>query len=86
MSLLGLINLLTYAVFFWDKKAAEMRLNRFPEAGLITLVMIGGGIGAWAAMKIHHHKTKKPLFRTGVPMITILEYAALIIFFIKGGK
>lgn len=39
--------------------------------------------GALAAMKVFHHKTRKPKFKTGVPAILIIQ---LIIYFLFSGN
>ena len=41
-------------------------------------------IGAFAGMHVFHHKTRKPKFYIGVPVIFFLEVLAVIGFF--GGK
>jgi len=45
--------------------------------------VIGGSVGALAGMKVFHHKTRKPKFKTGVPAILIIQ---LIIYFLFSGN
>jgi uncharacterized membrane protein YsdA (DUF1294 family) len=40
-------------------------------------------VGALAGMKVFHHKTRKPKFKTGVPAILIIQ---LIIYFLFSGN
>jgi len=42
-----------------------------------------GSVGALAGMKVFHHKTRKPKFKTGVPAILIIQ---LIIYFLFSGN
>ncbi len=43
---LGVLNLLTFAVFGFDKAAAADKRSRVPERALLTLAALGGGPGA----------------------------------------
>ena len=72
MPILGyllLINLITFCVYGWDKRAAKAGRRRVPEKTLLGLAAVGGAIGALLGMKVFHHKTKKRAFTTGVPCI-----------------
>jgi uncharacterized membrane protein YsdA (DUF1294 family) len=71
------INLLTYAAFAADKRAAVRGARRWPERSLLTLAAAGGSAGALAAMRRHRHKTRKAAFRWGVPLILAAQAAAV---------
>ncbi len=73
-----LINILTFIVYAADKNKAKKNKRRISEYTLITLAVIGGSIGAALGMKIFHHKTKKPKFYVGVPVILILQIFLII--------
>lgn len=73
-----LINIAAYAVYFGDKQRAVKHRRRIPEHTLILLAAVGGSAGAAIAMRVFHHKTKKPKFYIGVPIILILQIAVLI--------
>ena len=45
---------------------------------LLFMAAIGGSLGALFGMKIFHHKTLHLKFRLGVPLLLILQVAALI--------
>ena len=62
---LVLINLLTAAVYIWDKHQAVARRWRVPEARLLGLAAIGGALGALLAMQVWRHKTHKWPFALG---------------------
>lgn len=68
---IALVNLLTFAVMFIDKRAAIAGQYRIPENILWGAILLGGATGAWLAMHWVRHKIQKPLFRFGVPIIWI---------------
>lgn len=78
------INLMAFCAMWWDKRRAQKGEWRISEAGLFTLVLLGGGIGGIAGMYIFRHKTKKLRFTIGFPTILITEIVLAIYFvFIK---
>ena len=60
-----IINVVTFFIYGLDKSRAKAGQWRIPEAQLIFLAVIGGSVGALAGMKVFHHKTRKPKFKTG---------------------
>ncbi len=70
-----LINMLAYALYALDKKAAKKREWRAREATLITVALLGGSIGALAAMKKLRHKTKHKKFAVTLPIVLVLQVA-----------
>ena len=78
-----IINVVTFFIYGLDKSKAKAGQWRIPEAQLIFLAVIGGSVGALAGMKVFHHKTRKPKFKTGVPAILIIQ---LIIYFLFSGN
>lgn len=77
------INVVTFLVMGIDKWKAKKGSWRIQESALFTFVLFGGGIGGILGMMFFHHKTKKLKFQIGFPLITILEVAFLIYFFIN---
>ena len=75
--MLGCANLIALILFGIDKQRAVQGRWRIPESVLILSAICGGGIGAWLGMRLFHHKTRKPLFAFGVPLIALAEYAVL---------
>jgi len=49
-----------------------------PEKTLFLLAIIGGSIGSIAGMYAFRHKTKHWYFKIGLPLILILQIAAII--------
>ena len=81
----GIINLITFAVYGWDKLCAKQGWWRVPEKILLLLALVGGSIGAMAAMALFRHKTRHLKFRYGLPLIIILQLAALLWLHLKIG-
>ena len=74
------INIIGIIAMGVDKYKAKKDLWRIPEATLMTICLLGGGIGTIAGMYIFRHKTQKIAFVIGFPAITILEIVAIIYF------
>ena len=62
---LGVLNLLTFLVFGWDKQAAALRRPRVPERTLLILAVLGGGPAALLARPVFRHKTASNRSRRG---------------------
>lgn len=71
-----IINIITFITYGIDKAKARKGAWRIPEKTLIGLAVAGGSIGALAGMSFFHHKTRKPLFKIGIPVILLIEAAA----------
>ena len=76
---LVVINIVAFILYGIDKNRAKQGDWRIPEATLIAIAAIGGSIGAYAGMRAFHHKTRKPLFRIGVPVIILIQTAAFFL-------
>lgn len=76
------VNIFGFSLFASDKKRAQSGRGRIPEALLMFAALIGGCAGALAAMVFCHHKTRKPKFYIGVPLITA-AYAVLAYLILK---
>ena len=70
---LFVINVITVAAFGLDKRKAKKRKFRIRESVLLGLALIGGSLGAMAGMFLFHHKTRKPAFRIGIPVLILLQ-------------
>ncbi|MEM9166143.1 MAG: DUF1294 domain-containing protein [Planctomycetota bacterium] len=75
--LYAVMSSITLVVFGLDKRAARRDRWRTPEKTLISLALCGGWPGAMLAMRLFRHKTRKPLFRFGIPTIGLLHGAAI---------
>ena len=75
---MALINLVSWYAFKRDKTLAQKRKQRITEKTLFLSAFLGGGLGAVAGMHMFSHKTKKPAFLLGLPLIALVN----IIFFL----
>ncbi len=66
-----------------DKARAKKRGFRIPEATLFVVALIGGSIGTIAGMLFFRHKTRKWYFVYGLPVILLLQIAALIALYLS---
>lgn len=67
-----IVNVIAFFVFCNDKHRAHFGKRRIPEFLLFLLALAGGAFGAWMSMYMFGHKTVKPLFRIGVPVLFVL--------------
>lgn len=72
-SYLAVVNVVTFAMFAYDKWCAKNDKWRVPEAKLLFWTSIGGALGAGAAMQICHHKTLHLKFKFGVPLLLFIQ-------------
>ncbi len=68
----GFLNVLAFVLFGIDKHRAINGKWRIQESTLIAVSVLGGCFGAYLGMRVFHHKTRKPLFRYGIPVILLL--------------
>lgn len=78
-----IINLIGILAMGIDKYKAKKDLWRIPEATLMTICLLGGGIGTIFGMYKFRHKTKKLKFSVGMPTILISEIALIIYIIVK---
>lgn len=74
-----LINAAGLLVMLADKEKARKNLWRIPEATLLTVAALGGSIGVLTGMYLFHHKTRKPKFFIGVPLILTVQLIAVLL-------
>ena len=72
------VNALGFLLMTVDKYKAKKNLWRIPESTLMTVAIIGGSIGSLAGMYTIRHKTKHLKFTVGIPVILVLQIAAVI--------
>lgn len=69
MYYLIIINIAAWIMYGLDKWKAKSGAWRIPERTLLLTALAGGSVGALAGMLLFHHKTRKPKFMIGVPMM-----------------
>lgn len=78
------VNIIGFLAMGIDKFKAKKGYWRIPEGTLMTICLIGGGIGTIVGMYTFRHKTKKLKFTIGMPTIVIAEIILVVyLLFIK---
>ena len=72
------VNIATFLLYGIDKYKAKKGKRRISEATLLTMAAIGGSIGAWAGMRLWHHKTMHKKFKYGIPVIMIMQVCLVV--------
>ncbi|MBM6840181.1 DUF1294 domain-containing protein [[Clostridium] spiroforme] len=78
---LVVMNIFTFSLFALDKYRAIHHLWRIKEFTLMMMAVLGGGLGAFLAMQICHHKTRHFRFRVFVPLFMIIQIIGFIVCF-----
>ena len=73
----GVVSLLTFLLFGWDKLMAKTGHSRIPEMGLLAATFFGGGAGALLGMLLFRHKIRKAPFPVLVPLLFLLQILLL---------
>ena len=72
------INIVSFFLYGIDKYKAKKNKWRISEATLLMIAVIGGSIGAWAGMRLWHHKTMHKKFKYGIPIIIIMQVSLVV--------
>lgn len=73
------VKLMAFALCGWDKLAAKRGARRVPERRLLTFCVLGGSPAFLLGMALFHHKTRKPKFYVGVPLILVAQLTLLVL-------
>jgi len=73
------MNFLTFMTFGFDKRRANRRGRRVPEATLLLLAWATGVLGAWLGVSVFRHKTRKTSFRIKLVLVTIANLLWLVV-------
>ncbi|MFB5662948.1 DUF1294 domain-containing protein [Alteribacillus sp. HJP-4] len=76
--ILAAVNLFAIVLMGLDKRKARKRQYRIPEKNFLVLCLLGGAAGVLVGMKIFRHKTKHKSFTMGVPLLLVMQAAALL--------
>lgn len=74
---LALLNLVSFAVFGLDKRAAKTGRRRVRITVLLALCYAGGAVGGLLAMAVFRHKTQKIYFTAGLPLMLVMQAVVL---------
>jgi uncharacterized membrane protein YsdA (DUF1294 family) len=72
------VNVVTFAAYWRDKRAARRGGRRTHERTLLALNLAGGFVGGWAGMLVLRHKSRHASFRLVQSLATLL-WAALVL-------
>lgn len=72
-------NVFVFCLYHIDKRRAVRGRRRISERALLWSAALFGGMGALAAMKTAHHKTQKPAFVLGVPLMAALQMMLFLV-------
>ena len=75
--------ILTYLLFAWDKHLAIYQRSRVPEAVLFLFCFLYGAFGGLCGMIFFRHKTRHISFKIIVPLLAIIQIAAIVYFKVK---
>ncbi|MBR6807737.1 MAG: DUF1294 domain-containing protein [Clostridia bacterium] len=74
---IGILSLLAVIFTVSDKVKAKKGAWRIPEATLITVSLLGGSVMMYCTMRFIRHKTRHAKFMVGIPVIIVLQIAAV---------
>ncbi len=74
-----IINILAVIFTVFDIIRAIDNKWRVKESTLILLSVLGGSVLMYLTMLLIRHKTRKPLFMVGIPIIFILQLVAVYV-------
>ena len=75
-----IINAIGFVLMLGDKRMAQKKLWRIPEATLMSVAVLGGSIGSLAGMYTFRHKTRHLKFTLGMPAILAVQVALVFLF------
>lgn len=80
------VNIVAVVITATDKfKAVHgRRRERTPESTLLTIAAFGGSVAMLLTMLLIRHKTQKPKFMVGIPIIILLQLTVLYILHTQG--
>ena len=83
LAYLALISLISIIVCIYDKKISKKNKVelRIPEKTLLILSALGGSVAMFITMLLIRHKTKHVKFMLGIPLIMVVQAAAIFALF-----
>ena len=79
VSILGLINIAAFYMYWLDKRNAIKHRWRISEKALLGIAFAGGSLGALLGMYMFRHKTRHLKFKILVPMFLMIHIAIIIL-------
>lgn len=78
-----LVNILTFFLYFLDKRRAIHNRHRISEKTLIFFTIVLGGLGAFFGVFLLRHKTRKSKFKLTVVIGVIIAMIPVIFIVLK---
>lgn len=75
-----IINVLTFCLYFIDKRLAIKQKWRISEDVLLIFALFYGAIGAVMSMLLFRHKTRKTKFIIAIPVFILINLASIYYF------
>jgi len=72
------VNLAGFILMAIDKMRARRSAWRIPCATLFLFAIFGGSLGCILGMQLFRHKTQKPAFYIGLPVILLLQLLIVV--------
>lgn len=73
------VSLLAVILTVADKRRAVRHRFRVPEFTLLLVSVLGGSVAMLVTMLLIRHKTRHPKFMVGIPVIILLQAAAVFL-------
>ena len=83
LAIILLINIIGSILVIVDKKRAKKGAFRIRERTFFLFAVFGGSVGVYLTMIKIRHKTKHKRFMIGLPLIMILQAAAIVACLLK---
>ncbi len=79
----AIISIVSIIICFYDKKISKKKRVelRIPEKTLLILSAAGGSVAMFITMLLIRHKTKHFKFMFGIPVIIVIQAAAIFALF-----
>ncbi len=77
-------NAYVFIVMGRDKRRAKLHQQRIPEASLLFMGAVFGGIGLYVGMRVFHHKTSHLKFVIGAPLLMLMNFLLIGFFYYAG--
>ncbi len=77
LAYLGIISLIAVIACISDKHRAKKKKSRISEKTLFIISFLGGSAAMYITMKAIRHKTLHKRFMIGIPLILLLQIAAI---------
>lgn len=75
------VSIIAVIITILDKYFAVHKKRRIPEETLMLISAFGGSVAMFITMKVIHHKTRKPKFMYGLPIIFFIHIVILMVAF-----